>query len=212
MMAPTSAFLVTALIVLVSVPSSVAKKVVVTKPDAAALSVRPPAPRCFRKVTRCCWRFAATCGIKIRTIKTPALCPTKVCAKKCYKLCKPKQVYGVKNECYKTLTFGKACLKHPWLPALCVKVPKYKKHCKDFKTAGVTSACKPVCHKVCTLGKKKCAFLRIFHHLKFCAKRTCGKEEVLGISTKPADFISPKGKFIKKTTVDHKPIVGYKGK
>lgn len=215
-MAHISTLFITLLVLLAFSPSGVAaqskaKKVLVKKPTTATLSVRPPGPRCFRKVTKCCWRFA-TCGIAIRTIKTPALCPTKKCAKKCFKLCKPKPVHAVKKECYKTLTFGKVCTKHPWLPAVCVKVPQYKKYCKDYKTADVKLVCKQHCHTLCTLGKKKCAFLRVFHHAKFCAKLSCGKQATLGTSTKPADYVSPKGKFIKKTTLDHKPIIGYKGR
>ena len=173
------------------------------KPVAAALPrAVPPKPVCFKKVTRCCWRYAA-CGFVVRYRKTPALCPTKVCAKKCYPICKPKTVHAKKKKCYSSISFTPACYKHPWLPKVCVKVPKYVKHCKHFDTTDVGMPCKSKCYNVCRVVKKKCVFLRVFHHPKFCAKLGCGKQSTLGTSTKPNDFVSPAGKFIKKTTVAH---------
>lgn len=166
-----------------------------TSPAAVA-----PAGRCYKKVTKCCWKFGA-CGVQVGSVLVPAKCPVKTCGAKCYDLCKPKVVAATTRKCYQALEYTKKCFEHPWLRKICVKYPSRKENCAVYNTSKLTMACGKVCPTVCSIVIKPCKYYKVFNYPKFCPTLECEKEAIQGNSVSPKVVVSPIGKFIKKSNI-----------
>eukprot|EP00171_Calliarthron_tuberculosum_P001844 IDg1844t1 len=173
-----------------------------------------PAPVCFVKSQKCCFKFV-TCGFITKKVRVVVPCPFKKCEKVCRPECKLVPTKVPKKVCIdKKVEAGKTCTKtkvyeHGKLVWKEACKPKFviKKVCETKIEIINKKVCTNVCKNVCKTVDALCEKFNVVQFIKYCPTLRCESFKTSGTSTKPADFVAKSGKTISvisgKRTIKH---------
>ena len=175
----------------------------------------PPAhPVCFKKIRKCCFKFAP-CGFVTKKVGDKTRCDFKKCAKVCKPACKLVPHRHQKKTCaYSKVHKGRECghfltYKHhkPAVTRKCFPLYGFKKDCYGKVDVVYRKVCKHVCAVICKLEKALCTKTKEFQYVKFCAKLGCSGVKIEGSTAAPPPYVGKDAKLVKKIP-GHREILG----